>query len=397
MRRLVPALLACLALSACTGSEDDAAPSPGSSSASSRTSSPAPDVAWEQVALPPPDGPAGRIAVREAVECDGTWWLVGGVFVGDGSVPAGWRSDDDGRTWTPLRFEARGYWAERAVMSSVDCRGDRVVMVGAKSGGAHGNPRVTTWYQRRDGAFTDVIAPFSLFGGDQAVSVERVAAGPDSWLIAGNRTAGAAVWVAEDERTFELVDDDPALVRDEVVDTLAIAQVHDGAGWTVVGSGQVEGRVNRVPMAWVSPDGRAWARQAVPTSDGFTDLERVARTDDGLLAVGLRDDRFGTWRRDGTTWTAAESFGRLDPDGQAFTGAASLATAGDRALAAVSDGTAYALWGRLGEDDWRQVEIPVSPTAAGEHVLTVGATEETVLLVGDDGRTGRVWRAAWPT
>ncbi len=387
MTTLLACLPVCLALAACTGSEDE----PGPPSAPPQAA-----AAWEQVALPLPDGPAGRIAVRESVECDGTWWLVGGVFVGDGSIPAGWRSDDDGRTWTSLRFEARGYWAERAVMSSVACRGDRVVMVGAKSGGAHGNPRVTTWFQRPDGVFTDVVAPFSLYGGDQAVSVERVAAGPGSWLIAGNRTAGAAVWVSTDERTFELVDDDPALIRDEALDTLAIAEVHDGTAWTVVGSGQVEGRVNRIPMAWVSRDGRTWERQEVPTSDGFTDLERVARTDDGLLAVGLRDGRFGTWRREGATWTAAESFGRLDPDGQAFTGAASLTTDGDRALAAVSDGTAYALWGRLRGEDWQQVEIPVSPTAAGEHVLSVTATDETVLLVGDDGEAGRVWRAAWP-
>jgi hypothetical protein len=380
------ALLGCVAVgaAACT-SADEGHRTPASI-----------EMAWEQVTLPAPPGPGGRIAVREAVECDGTWWLVGGVFGDVESRPAGWRSDDDGRTWAPLRFAPRGYWAHLAVMSSVACRGESVVMVGAKSGGAHGNPRVTTWHQRGDGAFTDVLAPFSLFGGDQAVSVERVAAGPDSWLIAGNRTAGAAVWVAEDERTFELVDEDPALVRDERVDTLAIAQVHDGDGWTVVGSGHVDGRVDRVPMAWVSRDGRTWARQDVPTGEGFTDLERVARSDGGLLAVGLRDDGFGAWRRTDGRWSAAESFGRLDPEGQAFAGSSSLATSGDRALAAVSDGTSYSLWGHLGDEDWLRVEVPVTPTAAGEHVLTVGATEGTVLLVADDGETGRVWRAAWP-
>lgn len=374
-----------LAATACTGSGDEP---PG----------PEPvEITWEYVDLPQPPGPAGRVAVRDAVSCDGTWWLVGGMFGDDGeSFPVGWRSDDGGVTWTTLRFTPRGYWAERAVLASVACRGDHVVMVGAKSGGAHGNPRVATWYQRADGTFLDVIAPFSLYGGDQAVSVGRVAAGPDGWLIAGNRTAGAAVWVASDDQTFELIDDDPALMRDAQVDTLAIDQVHDGSGWTVVGSGQVEGRVNRVPMAWGSADGRTWAREEVPTTDEFNDLERVAATDDGLLALGLRGEAFGTWRRTDGTWRLTEEFGAADPDGYAFRGVSGLVTDGDDALAAVSDGTSYQLWATLGGDPWAPVEVPVTPHAAGEQVLAVAAADGTVLLIADDAQKGRLWRAEWP-
>src|SRR5687768_7958176 len=120
---MLTALLGCVALAApaCTSPDDE--PGPAGTVA----------PAWEQVSLPLPEGPAGRVAVREAVECDGTWWLVGGVFGEVDSRPAGWRSDDDGRTWQPLRFDPRGYWAHLAVISSVACRGDRVVMVGAKS------------------------------------------------------------------------------------------------------------------------------------------------------------------------------------------------------------------------------------------------------------------------
>ncbi|MCD4525542.1 hypothetical protein [Nocardioides sp. cx-173] len=386
MRRAVPALVGVLVLwggSACTSPDEP-------------PEDPTPVVVgWEQVPLPVPDGPAGRVGVRDAVACDGTWWLVGTVFTGgDGTRPAAWRSDDDGRTWQPLRFAPRAYWARRAVLSSVACRGDRVVMVGAKSGGAHGNPRVSTWYQRGDGAFVDVIAPFPLFGGVEAVSVERVAAGPSDWLIAGNRTSGAAVWVSQDEREFELVDDDPALGRDERVDTLAIAQVHDGEGWTVVGSGQVEGRI--VPMAWVSPDGRTWSRQEVPAGETFTELQRVAATDDGVLAVGLRDGAVGSWRRTGSSWVAGESFGPLDPDRAAFAGPSGLVASGDRALATASDGTSYAAWATLDSSSWRPVEVPVNPAAGGGQVLTVAGTDETLLLLADDGLAGRVWRASWP-
>ena len=88
-------------------------------------------------------------------------------------------------------------------------------MVGAKSGGAHGNPRVTTWYRRDDGVFTDVVAAFELYGGPLAVTVGRIAGGPDGWLIAGARTSGAAVWLSDDATDFRLVDGDPALSSDD--------------------------------------------------------------------------------------------------------------------------------------------------------------------------------------
>lgn len=310
--------------------------------------------------------------------------------------PAGWRSDDTGVTWTSLHFDPSEYWAERALLSSVACRGDRVVMVGAKSGGAHGNPRVSTWRQRADGAFVDMSAPFPLYGGPEAVSVGRVAAGPDNWLIAGNRTAGAAVWVASDERELELVDDDPALVRDAEVDTLAIDQVHDSTRWAVVGSGQVEGRADRVPMAWASADGLRWERQAVPTTDEFSDLERVAPTDDGLLALGLRGDGFGSWRRTDGTWQLTEEFGAVDPDRYSYRGVSGLVTDGDDAIASVSDGRSYGLGAKLGAAPWAPVDVPVAPDAGGGLVLTVAAVDGTVLLLADDEQKGRVWRAGCP-
>ena len=205
------------------------------------------------------------------------WYVVGGVFPADptaDSRPAAW-SSPDGKTWTSLRLDPQGYWAERAVFSSVACRAGEIAMVGAKSGGAHGNPRVTTWYRRDDGVFTDVVAAFELYGGPRAVSVGRIAGGPDGWLIVGARTSGAAVWLSDDATDFRLVDGDPALSSDDSIDTLARDEVYDGHGWTVVGSASVTGRLPRVPMAWTSPDGESWHREDVPESDGFTDLERV--------------------------------------------------------------------------------------------------------------------------
>ena len=350
---------------------------------------------WTAVDLPAPPGPAGRVAVRDAVRCAGSWYVVGGVFAGDESRPAGW-SSTDGVSWTSLRLDPEGYWARRAVLSSVACRDGQVAMIGARSGGAHGNPRVSTWYQRAEGAYVDVIAGYTLFGGPQAVSVGKMAAGPAGWLIAGNRTSGAAVWTSTDATEFALNDTDPQLSKDEDFDTSAIHQVHDGTEWTVVGSATTPGRLPRVPMAWTSPDGRDWAREEVPASEEFNDLERVVALDDGLVAVGLRGERYGVWERRKGFWRAGESFGQIDDDGRAAPFVNALTTSGHALLAAVSDASRYGLWASDAGENWRAVRTPTRPTTAGEHVMSVVAEGDEVLLIADDGEAGRVWSTRWP-
>jgi hypothetical protein len=381
--RLLPATVAVLLLaSACTDTEAETEPKPLV-------------LSWQEATLPVPPGPAGRIAVRDATTCAGTWYVVGGVFPPDpteDSRPAAW-SSPDGVTWTSLELDPTGYWAQRAVFSSVACRDGEIAMVGAKSGGAHGNPRVTTWYHRDDGAYADVVAAFELYGGPLAVTVGRIAGGPDGWLIAGARTSGAAAWLSDDATDFRLVDDDPGLSSDESIDTLAWDQVYDGERWTVVGSASVKGRLPRVPMAWTSPDGEAWHRQEVPGSDGFTDLERVINVQDGLLAAGIRGDEFGTWQRVDGTWKRLGLFGTLDPDRRAGPFVSALTPAGAQVFASVSDGTGYALWASDDGRAWQPVTTPTTPTTAGEHIMSASGSGNTLLLLADDGESGRVWLA----
>ena len=146
-----------------------------------------------------PPGPAGRLAVRDATVCGDEWVLVGGVFMTDDLTrPALW-SSPDGTTWTSRPVEPHDYWAQRSVLSSVACQEDgTLAMIGGKSGGAHGNPRVSSWYQREDGVYVDVVAGYTLYGGAEATNVSRMAAGPDGFLISGNRVSGAAVWTSPD-------------------------------------------------------------------------------------------------------------------------------------------------------------------------------------------------------
>jgi hypothetical protein len=352
-------------------------------------------LAWHQEELPMPAGPGGRIAVRDAASCSGAWYVVGAVIgPGTHTRPAAWTSDD-GRTWRSLPLDPSSYYARRNILTSVACRTGRVAALGSRSGGAHGNPRVSSWIQRADGTLVDVPAPFVLYGGSQAVSVDRIAAGPDRWVIAGNRTSGAAVWTSFDATEFRLRDDDPQLSSDSGHQTAAVDVTADGHDWTVVGRVAMPGRANPLPLAWRSADGTRWQREEVPAGTrGYADLERVVRVGDGLLAVGIRGNAFGSWRRTADTWWLGDDFGSLDPHGTGARFVSGLAAARAGVLAAVSDGARFGLWAR-GDGTWREVGVPARPTTSGDHQLTVAADGAAVLLLEDDGTTGRAWLATW--
>ncbi len=352
--------------------------------------------AWHEVTLPTPPGPAGRLAVRDATACAGRWYLVGAVIGGhESSRPAAWTSDD-GRTWTLMTLHPTTYYARRAVLTSVACRDGRVAMVGSRSGGAHGNPRVTSWYPRADGALVDMRAPFELYGGPEAISVRHVAAGPHGWLIAGNRLSGASVWPSTDATDFRIVDDDPALRSNANTRTTALDQVWDGAAWTVVGRVETTGRVSPGPLAWTSADGDHWTRQPVPAGTaGFADLERVVDDDGTLVAVGLRGDRFGVWQRTGAHWRAGDAFGKYSSHLTGPPFVSGLVARSRAAVTAVSDGRRFGLYATVGGRRWRPVAAPTRPTASGDTQLSVASDADEVLLLSDDGTTGRVWLAEW--
>ncbi|WP_107764248.1 hypothetical protein [Nocardioides terrigena] len=350
---------------------------------------------WTAGEVPLPDGPPGRIAVRDAVHCGEGWWAVGGVLLSPptedrDSRPAAWRSTD-GTTWEAVPVSAQTYWGRRAVLSGVGCSDGRVVAVGARSGGAHGNPRVTSFFQDGDG-LDDRLAPFNLFNGDTATNVGPVTGAAPGWLITGNRVSGPAVWHSTDGRDFTIEEDVPGLADEEDFHSLAQDAAWDGEEWVVVGGGNATGTLDREPLAWTSPDARSWERHSVEGSEEFDDLQRVAVTDSALVALGLRGGRFGSWLREDGAWEMASVFGALPESARASPFVASLATS-DRGLwATTSDGASYALWRSEDGEEWSEVTTPATPPeTAGEHVLVVAAHEDQVLLLSDDGATGRVW------
>lgn len=352
------------------------------------------DPDWSAVTLPVPEGEPGRLAVRAGVHCGGAWWAVGGVLLDEPTEtqdarPAVWRSTD-GTTWEALPVTATTYWGRRAVLLDVACSGDEVVAVGARSGGAHAYPRVTTYFEK-GGGLDDQRGLFNLYGGATATNVGPITGAAPGWLITGNRTSGPAVWHSTDGRDFTIEEGVPGLADEDGFGSLAQDATWDGERWVVVGGGNAVGTADRDPLTWVSPDARTWERREVPGTDGFDDLERVVTTDDGLVALGLRGRRFGAWLRD-EDWEMAPAFGSLPDDARAAPFVATLVT-GERGLwATTSDGASYGLWHSDDGEEWASVPLPgTAPETASEHVLAVAAHDDEVLLLADAGDGARAW------
>ncbi len=357
-------------------------------------------VTWAEHPLPAPAGLPGRNVVRDAVQCGDGWWVVGAVFLDHPTEtrdtrPAVWFSTDRS-TWTSVPVKATTYWGKRAIMSSVACSRDRVAMLGARSGGAHGNPRVTSF--RQDGAgLVDVSAVFIQFGGVTATNVGPISGGPNGWLITGNRLSGPGVWFTDDPREFTRVEAEPGLTDDG--DLVSITQGGGWAGdeWMVVGGGARTGHgLDPDPLAWTSPDGLTWTPEEMPATKAVEDAQRVVLLDDGgLLVVGRSGDRFAAWRRDGGDdegWQDAVPFGEIASSWRGAPYVASLARTPLGVLATVSTGDHYELWHTDDGRTWDRVEVPLEPQTAGDHTLVAG-DGDALLVVGDAGDGGHVWTA----
>ncbi|MEU7819613.1 hypothetical protein [Catellatospora sp. NPDC049133] len=354
---------------------------------------PAPEIVlhpqWRQLALPAPPGPAGRLVLRDATVCGDRWYLAGAVADSEGMTrPVAWTSTD-GENWRSLTFLGTTYYGKRAVIYALGCRGDRIAMLGARSGGGHGNPRVTQWYGGPDGRLHEVIAGFQLYGGPDAVNVPRLAGGPQGWAIAGNRLAGAAVWLSPDAAEFGIREGLPELARDARGETMAYDVTAVPDGWLMVGALSPADRLDRDALAWTSPDGEHWTRLPAAVSPDYEQFDRVVVVAGTPYAVGLRGARFGAWRLADGAWVDAGVFGSTRPGPVAWV--AGLAVTDGGLLAAVSDGEMYRLWLMSPDQGWVAVAAPGPLPAIGVTAAGVAGSGRRVLAMGDDGSGAHVW------
>ncbi|MGC5290866.1 hypothetical protein [Micromonospora sp. DT231] len=351
---------------------------------------------WQPLALPAPPGGAGRLLIRDATACAGRWFVVGGVLDAQGGTrPAAWTSVD-GTTWTVQPVRPDSFYGRQNVFLSVACRDGKAALIGAKVGGAHGYPRVSTWRQVADGALVEVQASFETYGGPKAVNVSRLTAGAAGWLIVGNRSAGAASWVSSaDAAEFALVEGAPELASDAVGVTWAFDAVATSAGWLAVGGMLPAGRIDRDPAVWSSPDGRSWRRTVLPGGSEYEELQRVTLVGGVPVAVGLRGGTFGAWRQEAGGWVAGGTFGRWA--GAGVQAVASLVSSGDRLFAAVTDGARHSVWVSTDRGgSWREVTMPLDVPAGVDRDVTLVAVGDRWWLAADDGTRAGLWWAAGP-
>lgn len=345
---------------------------------------------WQRLTLPAPPGEPGRLMLRDATACAGKWYVVGAVGGPGGATrPAAWTSAD-AQIWTSVALAPTSYYGERNVLYAAGCRNGQVAAVGAKSGGAHGNPRVSTWHQRAERSLVEVSAPFEMYGGPKAVNVSRVAGGPSGWLIVGNRTSGAAAWVSPDSAEFDIIEAAPELASDRRGVTWASDVTATSEGWLVVGGILPLGRIDRDPLVWFSSDGRAWQRTTLPATKEYEELQRVVVVGGTPVGVGLRGRAFGAWRTDADGWKAAGGFGA--PGSAGAPTVSGLTVAGGWLVATASDGSAHALWVSMDEGrSWRAMAAPVAMPAGADRDVSLLAAADGLLLSIDDGNDGGVW------
>lgn len=380
----------------------------GCRSAESPAASPDPvRPRWQAVQLPAPPGPPGRLMARDAVACGGRWFVVGAVAdAAGGTRPAAW-SSGDGTSWSALPMRGKTFYGRQHVLYAAACRDGRIAALGARVGGVHGNPRTGSWVQGPDGALREVPAPFELFGGPQAVSASRLAAGAAGWLITGTRLDGAAVWTSPDASGFVLRAGLPELAGDARGRTAAYDAVAVGSGWLAVGSVRPAGGAAVAPVAWHSADGRSWRRAALPAPDGGGTAERVALSGDAPVAVGPVRGGFAAWRLasmrptagagdgSGDLWRRVGGFGSAGPGVLSVSG---LVATGGMLVAATGDGGRRRLWRSVDAGaSWREVTVPVVVPGGGDTALAVAAQGDRVLVVADDAQGSRAWWAGVPS
>ena len=376
-------------------------------------------LAWHQIGLP--SDPRGRDVVRALTACGSRWYVAGGLLGSDGATaPALW-SSTDGRTFTPMRIKTVGAYGPEDILSTVACHGATVVAVGAKSGGAHGNLRTSTWVGSGDGPLTEVAAGFEQYGGEAQIGVGTVAGGGAGFLLVGARVdasggAGAAVWHSPDGTAFTLVDSDPALESDVRGTTEVDAATVGVAGFLAVGAitPPHSPLAARDPIAWRSSDGLHWTRISLPSSAPDNLLQQVTLQPDGsALAAGADGATFAVWRSDASwhDWRMVGSFGHTTSASGSLPEAVSLVTTpgtGVAAYAVVSDGVRYRLYTDTGTtaDDgthrggWIEATLPVTvsatPIPSGPRIVVAARTDQGLILGVDDGSHASLWVANLP-
>ncbi len=347
---------------------------------------------WRPVSLP--SAGAGRTVLRDVTACAGRWYAVGGSVTAEGATPAVW-SSSDGVAWRALPTQPVSLYGRQSVLSAVACRGGTVVALGAAAGGAHGNPRTATWRGDERAGLTENPTPVDLFGGDDAVGVGPLTAGPAGFLVGGgwvdaDRHPGAAVWWSADGTAFQRVDADPALESGDGGARVLTGLAGVPEGFLAVGSFAPADGGPRQAQVWRSSDGRHWAADPVEPAGADAEPQALSAGAGARCAAGVLAAGFGVWCADAGRWRLAGRFGH-GTGGTSPPRVTGLVEAGGVSYLVAGDGTGFGLWTGTDPASWRSRPLPRAVAQGGGRTVRIAAADDHLLLAVDDGAAAQLW------
>ncbi|GAA4358626.1 hypothetical protein GCM10023087_32560 [Microbacterium rhizosphaerae] len=313
----------------------------------------------------------------------------GSVPHGSARAPAAWTTSDLTH-WTRLRTHAvTGYGEVAQFIMGTDAAG-RVVAYGQAYGGAHSNPRPTTWAGdlRR---LNEHEQPYTLFGGEDAIGVTAMTSSARRTLISGAWDGphgyGAAVWLTQDGVRWMRIADAAGLASDPGEQTFASGATSTVEGFLLSGSTMRGARTS--PLIWRSADGVRWSRTPL-SSTTDAQARAAACAEDGCVVIGSTvssAQRLECWRTDPSGAQTAASEG----PGHGLIDVTQVVLTTDRALVVGSIDHEATLWS-VGVDctGWSAVPMPAKTEDAA-----AAAFDGHIVLATTTPQASRLWvRAA---
>lgn len=363
-------------LAGCTGEHPAASSSRGTVLAFAQS-----PVTWRQLPLPP-----GALRLSQVTAAGDQLLVSGQRGSGDAAPPGLWRGDTSG-TWTSVRLAPVTYYGRRAELFRVVSDGQQVVALGRRIGGAHGNPRVTSWTGTLD-KVSETEQPFELFGGPNAISVSDLALDAHGAVALGawaahGEPSGITLW-RQRGTTWQRFDRLPGLasqvtvVGSDLTSPGAIA-VRGGEAVVVGRTVHLGGGVRLQATFWQQV-GQTWAPLTLP-SDSDAQARAVACGHEVCTVVGSSSGMLAAWAVRGSIVTSIP-VPRLELDDRE---PVQVVQSGNGLWVAVGQGTGCALL-RL---DGGSARVLTPPPGKVTSMAVLGST--AVALVRDASGSTTLW------
>ncbi|GGS57577.1 hypothetical protein [Actinokineospora fastidiosa] len=339
----------------------------------------------------PPTSPFSRIDLPPGLTpvvlaADGDSLLVGGQWADRPVVPGLLRLGADRRPVEVPLTPATPYGG-LAEWTSLAADDGRILAIGGKRGGAHGNVRWSVWTGTAAGVAErkQAAGAFGSYGAGDLIG----GALPDGGQVVigtweNARTAmDVAAWTIDEAHTATRLPSAGTALESTAAEIVFPTGVSSTDRSVVVSGWQVDTASGaQTPVIWHSETGATgWTKTPLPDS-GATAIADAVTCHPTCATTGRTDHTAAVWLRNGTTWTRLPDMPATPTTDQ--TPLPAPAWLDDRLLVAVPHETGIRLlsW-RAGTWTTHETGLPGTPTAlarAGDHLYLLTTDNETRTL-----------------